>query len=342
MESNTKKKRVNKKVKEEEKMTNKTMVFALSASKGIAEEVCKQMGIEVSPAEVFHFADGEILIQLQESVRGKNVYIIQSTNTPVSDNLMEVLIAIDAAKRASAEHITVVIPYFGYARQDRKAKPRQPITSKLVSDLLETAGADRVMMMELHATQIQGFFDIPVDDISGICILGKHFNTEEFKSKNLVVVSPDHGGTTRARRLAEMLNCPIAIIDKRRTKPNVAEAMHLIGDVEGKTAIIIDDMVDTAGTLVAGIDMLFDKGAIEVHACAVHGVLSGPAIDRLKNSKLKSFVTTNTIDQSEKQKLYPEMVVLDIGEILGKVIMAIEEGLSISKVLKDYHNMELD
>lgn len=312
-----------------------TIVFALSASREIAEEVCREMKIPLSEAEVFHFADGEILVELKESVRGKNVYIIQSTNRPVSDNLMELLIAMDAAKRASAKHITVVLPYYGYARQDRKAKPRQPITSKLVADLLEVAGANRVMTMELHATQIQGFFEIPVDDISGICVLGQHFMEYDFGGREIVVVSPDHGGTTRARRLADMLNAPIAIIDKRRTKPNVAEAMHLIGDVDGKVAIIVDDMVDTAGTLMAGIDMLFENGAVEVHASAVHGVLSGPAIDRLKNSRLKSFVCTNTIDQSEKQKEYPNMVVLSVGSILGKVVVAIEEGRSVSEVLRE-------
>ena len=219
-----------------------------------------------------------------------------------------VLIAIDACKRASAGHISVVMPYFGYARQDRKAKPRQPITSKLVADLLERAGANRVITMELHATQIQGFFDIPADDISAICIIGQYFKS--LNLKDVVVVSPDHGGTTRARRLAEILHAPLAIIDKRRPKPNVAEAMNIIGDVNGKIAIVVDDIVDTAGTLTAGIQMLYDKGATAVYASCVHGVLSGPAIDRLKAANLEEFVCTNTIPQDDKAALYPQMKVL--------------------------------
>ena len=222
----------------------KTLVFALSSSIELAKEVVSELGIPLGLCDVKHFADGEIMVELGESVRGKHVYIIQSTCNPVSTNLMEVLIAIDACKRASAAHITVIMPYFGYARQDRKARPRQPITSKLVATLLETAGANRVITMELHATQIQGFFDIPADDISAICIIGNYFRS--LNLENIVVVSPDHGGVTRARKLAEMLHAPLAIIDKRRPKPNVAEAMNLIGDVDGKIAIIVDDIVDTA------------------------------------------------------------------------------------------------
>ena len=271
------------------------------------------------------------MVELGESVRGKHVYIIQSTCNPVSSNLMEVLIAIDACKRASASHITVIMPYFGYARQDRKARPRQPITSKLVASLLETAGANRVITMELHATQIQGFFDIPADDISAISIIGKYFQKKDLGE--IVVVSPDHGGVTRARRLAEILHAPIAIIDKRRPKPNVAEAMNLIGEVDGKTAIIVDDIVDTAGTLVSGIQMLMDKGAKAIYASCVHGVLSGPAIDRLKAADLAGFICTNTIDQTEKEKLYDKMTVLSVGPILGGVIRAMEEDRPVSEVL---------
>lgn len=271
------------------------------------------------------------MVELGESVRGKHVYIIQSTCNPVSSNLMEVLIAIDACKRASASHITVIMPYFGYARQDRKARPRQPITSKLVASLLETAGANRVITMELHATQIQGFFDIPADDISAISIIGKYFQKKDLGE--IVVVSPDHGGVTRARRLAEILHAPIAIIDKRRPKPNVAEAMNLIGEVDGKTAIIVDDIVDTAGTLVSGIQMLRDKGAKAIYASCVHGVLSGPAIDRLKAADLAGFICTNTIDQTEKEKLYDKMTVLSVGPILGGVIRAMEEDRPVSEVL---------
>ncbi len=315
-------------------MENKTVIFALSSSAGLANEIAAHLGIPLGLCEVKHFADGEIMVDLGESVRGKHVYIVQSTCAPVSSNLMEVLIAIDACKRASAEHIAVVMPYYGYARQDRKAKPRQPITSKLVASLLEKAGADRVITMELHATQIQGFFDIPADDISAINIIGAHF-----KSLNLadvVVVSPDHGGTTRARKLAEILHAPLAIIDKRRPKPNVAEAMNLIGDVDGKTAIMVDDIVDTAGTLTAGIQMLYDKGAKAVYASCVHGVLSGPAIDRLKAANLSGFVCTNTIAQDDKLPQYPQMSVLSVGHVLGGVIKAIEESRSISETLIDY------
>ena len=234
-------------------MEKKTVIFALTSSVGLANEIAARLGIPLGLCDVKHFADGEIMVELGESVRGKNVYIVQSTCNPVSSNLMEVLIAIDACKRASAEHIAVVMPYFGYARQDRKAKPRQPITSKLIAGLLEKAGADRIITMELHATQIQGFFNIPADDISAISIIGSYF--KELNLPDVVVVSPDHGGTTRARKLAEILHAPLAIIDKRRPKPNVAEAMNLIGDVNGKTAIMVDDIVDTAGTLTAGIQM---------------------------------------------------------------------------------------
>ena len=315
-------------------MENKTIVIALSSSVGLAKEICAQLNMPLGQCDVKHFSDGEIMVELGESVRGKNVYIVQSTNTPVSSNIMEVLIAIDACKRASANHITAVMPYFGYARQDRKAKPRQPITSKLIADLLEKAGANRVITMELHATQIQGFFDIPADDISAIPIIGKYF--KELNLKDVVVVSPDHGGTTRARRLAEILHAPLAIIDKRRPKPNVAEAMNLIGDVNGKVAIMVDDMVDTAGTLVAGISMLYDKGATAVYASCVHGILSGPAIERLKNANLAGFICTNTIAQDEKAPLYPEMKVLSVGPVLADVISAMESNTPVSPIVSKY------
>lgn len=315
-------------------MKNNTVVFALTSSVDLANEIAGQLGIPLGLCEVKHFADGEIMVELGESVRGKHVYIVQSTCNPVSSNLMEVLIAIDAAKRASAENITVVMPYFGYARQDRKAKPRQPITSKLVAELLETAGANRIITMELHATQIQGFFDIPADDITAIPIIGKYFKS--LQMDDVVVVSPDHGGTTRARRLAEILHAPLAIIDKRRPKPNVAEAMNLLGDVNGKVAIMVDDIVDTAGTLMSGIKMLYNNGAKAVYASCVHGVLSGPAIERLKESKVKGFICTNTIAQDKKQAEFPEMTVLSVGEILGQTIKAIEEKNPVSKVIKDF------
>ena len=315
-------------------MKNKTIVLALTSSVSLANEIVSQLGLPLGQCEVRHFADGEIMVELDQSVRGKDVFIVQSTCNPVSSNLMEVLICIDACKRASANSITCVMPYFGYARQDRKAKPRQPITAKLVSDLLEVAGADRIMTMELHASQIQGFFDIPVDDITAIGIIGHYF-----KEKNLddvVVVSPDHGGVTRARKLAEILHAPLAIIDKRRPKPNVAEAMNLIGDVNGKHAIIIDDIVDTAGTLVSGIDMLYENGAKSVYASYVHGVLSGPAIERLNNSKLNEFVCTNTIDQSAKEAQLPIMTVLHVGGMLGEVIRQMETNSPVSEAIAKF------
>ena len=315
-------------------MKNKTIVLALTSSVSLANEIVSQLGLPLGQCEVRHFADGEIMVELDQSVRGKDVFIVQSTCNPVSSNLMEVLICIDACKRASANSITCVMPYFGYARQDRKAKPRQPITAKLVSDLLEVAGADRIMTMELHASQIQGFFDIPVDDITAIGIIGHYF-----KEKNLddvVVVSPDHGGVTRARKLAEILHAPLAIIDKRRPKPNVAEAMNLIGDVNGKHAIIIDDIVDTAGTLVSGIDMLYENGAKAVYASCVHGVLSGPAIERLNNSKLNEFVCTNTIDQSAKEAQLPIMTVLHVGGMLGEVIRQMETNSPFSEAIAKF------
>lgn len=313
----------------------KTVVLALTSSVGLAKEIVAELGIPLGLCDVKHFADGEIMVEIGQSVRGKHVYIVQSTCNPVSSNLMEVLIAIDACKRASASHITVIMPYFGYARQDRKARPRQPITSKLVATLLETAGANRVITMELHATQIQGFFDIPADDISAICIIGNYFKS--LALEDIVVVSPDHGGVTRARKLAEILHAPIAIIDKRRPKPNVAEAMNLIGEVDGKVAILVDDIVDTAGTLVSGIQMLRDKGAKGIYASCVHGVLSDPAIERLKAANLEGFICTNTIDQSEKLKQYDKMKVLSVGPVLGGVIRAMEHDRPVSEVLSQFN-----
>lgn len=312
----------------------KTIVFALNSSCELAEQICDILGIELGKCEVKHFADGEILVELGESVRGKDVYFIQSTNKPVNDNLMELLIGIDACKRASAATINAIIPYFGYARQDRKAKPRQPISSKLVASLLERAGADRVITMDLHATQIQGYFDIPADDITTLPLIGEYVKSIE-TGNDVVVVSPDHGGTVRARRLAEMLNAPLAIIDKRRPKPNVAEAMNLIGDVNGKTAIIIDDMVDTAGTLTSGINMLKEKGAKKVYAACSHAILSGPAVERLKNANLEEFICTNTIDQTKNHDEYPQMKVISVAPLLAVTINAIEHNSSLSSALQN-------
>lgn len=312
-----------------------TVIFALSASKQLAQEICDILDIPLGKLKCQKFADGEVLVELDESVRGKDVFFVQSTNKPVNANLMELLIGIDACKRGSAKSINCIIPYFGYARQDRKAKPRQPISSKLVASMLERAGADRVITMDLHAAQIQGFFDIPADDITTLPLIANYIKSNKnIDTEDVVIVSPDHGGTVRARRLADKLSAPVAIIDKRRPQPNVAVAMNLLGDVAGKTAIIIDDMVDTAGTLTSGINMLFEKGAKEVYAACAHGVLSGPAIDRLKNSHIKEFIVTNTIDQAENKKLYPNLVVISIAPLAAAAIEALQLNESMSTALQ--------
>lgn len=309
-----------------------TIVFALSSSKELASEICQELGLPLGKIELNHFADKEILVTPKESVRGKHVYLVQSTNDPVNDNLMELLIAIDACKRASAQTINAIIPYYGYARQDRKAAPRQPITAKLVSSLLERAGADRVVTIDLHARQIQGFFDVPADDIAANALIGDYFNNKEGLGE-VVVVSPDHGGAVRARKLAEVLHAPIAIIDKRRPKPNVAVAMNLIGEVKDKTAIIIDDMVDTGGTIASGVQMLKDHGAKKVYVTCSHAILSGPAIERLRATGLEEFVCTNTIDQTENKKAFPEMQVLSVAPLLSRLISAVESNSSLSVAL---------
>lgn len=313
-----------------------TVIFALSSSKDLANQVCQILGLPLGKCNVLQFADGEILVELGESVRGKDVYFIQSTNKPVNKHLMELLIGIDACKRASAKTINCIIPYYGYARQDRKAKPRQPITSKLVASMLERAGASRVVTMDLHATQIQGYFDIPADDITTIPLVAKYFeDRDDIDLKDVVVVSPDHGGTVRARKLADELGTPVAIIDKRRPKPNVAVAMNLLGDVNGKVAIIIDDMVDTAGTLTSGINMLYEKGAKDVYAACAHGILSGPAIDRLKNSNITEFICTNTIDQNENQEKYPNLKVISVAPLVAAAIKAIQNNSSLSGAITE-------
>lgn len=321
-------------MKHNEELKDSTVVFALTASQGLAREICDILDLPLGKCDVHHFADGEILVELGESVRGKDVFFVQSTNRPVNDNLMELLIGIDACLRASARSINCVIPYFGYARQDRKAKPRQPISSKLVATMLERAGANRVITMDLHAAQIQGYFDIPADDLNTLPLIAEYLkNKDGLNIDDIVVVSPDHGGTVRARRLADRLGAPVAIIDKRRPKPNVAVAMNLLGDVNGKVAVVIDDMVDTAGTLTSGINMLYEKGAKQVIAACAHGVLSGPAIDRLKSANLAEFIVTNTIDQTENKEKYEEMTVLSVAPLAAAAIEAIEENESLSTAL---------
>ena len=314
-------------------MKNKITVFSLSSSKKLAQDIASILGTKVGDCKVHHYADGEILCEIGESVRGKDVFIVQSTSNPVTENLMETLVLTDALKRASAREITAVIPYFGYARQDRKAKPRQPITSKLVADLLTTAGVNRVVTVDLHAAQIQGFFDIPVDEMQALPLLIKYFRKK--KVQDLCVVSPDHGGATRARKMSEAFDCPIAIIDKRRPKPNVAEVMGIIGNVEGKNCILIDDMIDTAGTITAGVDMLKQKGAKDVYIACTHGVLSGPAIERLSTCAAKEVVITNTIEIPQEKK-FDKLVSVSVAGLLAHTIENIENDLPVSDVFTQY------
>ncbi len=298
----------------------KVKIFSLSANEELANEICTSVGIPLSSCDVLHFADGEINVQINETVRGHHVFVIQPTSAPVNDHLMELLIMCDALKRASAKTINLVIPYYGYSRQDRKARSRQPISAKLVADLLQVAGADRIICMDIHAAQIQGFFDIPVDNFMGLPILCNYIMDKHLE--NVVVVSPDHGGTTRAREFAKVLDTTIAIIDKRRPEPNKAEVMNIIGDVKGKTCVLVDDMCDTAGTLTAGAQALLNAGATEVYAACTHGVLSGSAIEKIKNSCLKEMIITNTIKLADERKI-DKITVLSVGQLLGHGILRI-------------------
>lgn len=307
-------------------------IFAANASKDLAQKIADHLGVSLGNAEVGKFSDGEIYVNINETVRGEDVFVIQSTCDPVNDNLMEVLIMIDAFKRASAGRITAVMPYFGYARQDRKAKARDPISAKLVADLIAKAGADRVLTMDLHAAQIQGFFDIPVDHLLGVPVLAKYFK-EELKEiieeDDLVVVSPDLGSVTRARNFAQRLDAPIAIIDKRRPRANVAEVMNIIGDIKGKTAILVDDMIDTAGTITNGAQALIDRGAKKVYACCTHGVLSGPAIERIKNSCIDKLIMLDTIQLTDDKKI-DKIKTISVAPIFGEAIDKVYEETSIS------------
>lgn len=302
-------------------------LFTLNSNKELAEEIATHIGIPLGECTVTKFSDGETQINIEESVRGCEVYIIQSTSEPVNENIMELLILIDALKRASAASINIVMPYYGYARQDRKARSREPITSKLLANLLETSGADRVLTLDLHAPQIQGFFDVPIDHLQGVPLLSEYIKQKNLE--DLVIVSPDHGGVIRARRMAERLNAPIGIIDKRRPKPNVAEVMNIIGDVEGKTVVIVDDIIDTAGTMQLAADALIEKGAKEVYACATHPVLSGPAIERIQNSQIKELVVTNTIKLPEEKQI-DKITQLSVASLFGEAITRIHENQSVS------------
>jgi len=302
-------------------------LFALNSNMKLAEEIAQVIGVQLGKCSVSRFSDGEIQINIEESIRGGDVFVIQSTSAPVNEHLMELLIMIDALKRASAKTISIVMPYYGYARQDRKARSREPITAKLVANLLETAGASRVITLDLHAPQIQGFFDIPIDHLMGVPILADYFKNKNLQ--DIVIVSPDHGGVTRARRLADRLKAPIAIIDKRRPKPNVAEVMNIVGQVEGKTAILIDDIIDTAGTITLAENALVENGAADVYACCTHPVLSGPAIERIQNSKIKELVVTNSIALPEEKKI-DKIVELSVAPLIAEAIIRIYEKQSIS------------
>ena len=296
-------------------------IFTCNSNVPVAKQMAEALGLKLGLADVKHFSDGEIAVSINESVRGSDVFIVQSTCAPVNTNLMELLIMIDAMKRASAGRITAVIPYFGYARQDRKAKARDPISAKLCADILTTAGADRVLTMDLHAAQIQGFFNIPLDHLLGVPILSPYFDKKFKEDKdNLVVVSPDLGSVTRARNFAARVDAPLAIIDKRRQRANVCEVMNIIGDVKGKKCIIVDDMIDTAGTLCNAAKAIVEiGGATEVSACATHGVLSGPAIERINASVLKEVVLLDTIPLSEDKKS-PKITMLPVAPVFAEAI----------------------
>jgi len=311
--------------------TKKLKIFTGNANPELAEEIASYLGIGLGKAKVSYFSDGEISVAIDESVRGADVFVIQPTCPPANQNVMELLIMIDALKRASARRICAVLPYYGYARQDRKLKARDPITAKLLADLITAAGAHRVLAMDLHAGQIQGFFDIPVDHLLGVPILAEYF--QSLGIDNPIVVSPDVGGVARARDLASRLETTIAIIDKRRPQPNVAEVLHLVGDVKGRTAILVDDIIDTAGTIVKAAEALLERGAKEVYACCTHPVLSGPAKERLEASPLKEIVVTNTIPVPP-EKRFPRLKVLTVAPIFGEAIIRIHEDLSVSKLFE--------
>ena len=303
-------------------------LFCGSANRQLCEEVCSFLGVQLGQSKLQGFSDGEIHFQLLENVRGVDVFVLQPTSYPVEKNLIELLIMIDALKRASAARITVVIPYYGYARQDRKDRPRVAITSKLVADLLQTAGANRALLVDLHAAQIQGFFDIPVDHLFASPVLVGYFR--DLALPNLTVVSPDAGGVERARFFAQKLEAPLAIVDKRRTDINVTEVMNVIGDVKGRTCIILDDIVDTAGTLTKTVDALLENGATDVYACASHAVLSGPAVERIAKSRLKELVVTNTIPLRSEAAAIGKIKVLSVAGLLGRAIESIHMETSVS------------
>lgn len=309
-------------------------IFTGNSNPDLANSIADILGIRVGDSKVSKFSNGETYVDINETVRGADVFIVQTLCEPVNDSLMELLIMLDALKRASAGRITAVIPHYAYARQDRKAKARQPITAKLVADLIHTAGADRVLTMDLHAAQIQGFFDIPVDHLEGAPILAKYFNDMNFDKTDLIAVSPDIGGVKRTRKFAERLETPIAIVDKRRPEPNVSEVMSVIGNIEGKNVILVDDMIDTAGSITNAADALINLGAKEVYACCTHGVLSGPAMERIDKSSLKEVVILDTIPV-DKNNCSKKIKVLSVASIFAEAIRRIYEDVSVSKIFDD-------
>ncbi len=307
----------------------KLKLFTANANPELAREIGEYLGVPIGGSQVKRFSDGEISIAIDESVRGADAFVIQPTCNPVNENLMELLIMIDALRRASARRITAVTPYYGYARQERKARARDPISAKLVANLLVAAGVRRMMTMDLHASAIQGFFDIPVDHLPGVPILSEYYSNKGLD--DLMVVSPDLGGVTRARGLAERLGADIAIIDKRRPEPNVSEVMHIIGDVKDKNVIMTDDIIDTAGTITNAAIALKERGAKQIFACCTHPVLSGPAIERIESSEIEELVVTNTIPLPDDKKI-PKIKVLSVAPLLGEAIIRIHEDLSVSKL----------
>ena len=307
---------------------NHFKVFTGNANPALAAEICYELGCPLAAVTVKQFSDGEVHLQIQENVRGADVFVVQPTCTPVDRNLMELLLMMDALKRASAERITAVLPYYGYARQDRKDRPRMPISARLVASLLERAGANRILALDLHAAQIQGFFDVPVDHLFATPVMIDYF--EESGGSGLTVVSPDAGGVERARAFAKRLDSPLAIIDKRRTDVNVAEVMHIIGDVEGQDCLIVDDLIDTAGTLVKAAEALIKQGAKSVRACATHAVLSGPAVERIENSEIEEVVVTNSIPLSDTADSCRRIKWLSVAPLLAKAIQSIHEDGSVS------------
>ena len=311
-------------------MFKRVAIFSGNANLALATQICEVLEFPVGKARVTRFSDGEVYLQIQENVRGADVFLMQPTCNPVDMHLMELLLMMDALKRASARRITAVIPYFGYARQDRKDKPRVPISSKLVADLLTTAGADRALVVDLHAPQLQGFFNIPVDHLFASPVLVDHF--KKLNLPDLTVVSPDAGGVERARFFAKKMDAALAIVDKRRVDVNVAEVMHVIGDVHGRTCLVIDDLIDTAGTLVKTARALLENGATGVYACASHAVLSGPAIENISKSDITEVVVTNTIPLSEAAHREPKIKVLSIAGLIGRAIQSIHEETSVSKL----------